>query len=66
MIFISTTGAGALPHLSRTLWKNMLKKGYSLPERVKFAIYSLGDRGYGDNFAMAGRKLRQRLKILGA
>ena len=43
----------------------MLRKEYKLPQGMMFAIYSLGDRGYGDNFAMAGRKLRQRLRMLG-
>jgi sulfite reductase alpha subunit-like flavoprotein len=50
----------------RPLWKDMMKKGFKIEEGVKFGIYSLGDRGYGDNFGMAARKLRQRLRMLGA
>lgn len=33
---------------------------------MKFAIYGLGDRSYGDNYNITGRKLRQRLIMLGA
>ena len=67
MIFIATTGQGSPPHTVKPLWKQLMKKNYKLEcqEDLFFAIYSLGDRAYGDNFAMAGRKLRQRLKMLG-
>lgn len=65
-MFVATTGQGAHPFSMRPLWKDMMKKGYKIDPDVKFAVYSLGDRGYGDNFAMAARKLRQRLKMLGA
>jgi sulfite reductase alpha subunit-like flavoprotein len=41
-------------------------KNFKLAEGVKFALYSLGDRSYGDNFGVVGRKLRQRLRMLGA
>ena len=43
-----------------------MKKNYKIEQNIKFAIYSLGDRSYGDNFALAARKLRQRMKMLGA
>lgn len=66
ILFISTTGQGAPPFSMRPLWKNMMKKNYKIGDGVKFAIYSLGDRGYLDNFAMAARKMRQRLRMLGA
>lgn len=33
---------------------------------MKFTIFSLGDRSYGDNFCMAARKFRQRLISLHA
>ena len=33
---------------------------------LKFAIFGLGDRGYGDNYNVCARKLRQRLLMLGA
>ena len=65
-MFVSTTGQGAPPYSMRSLWKEMMKKGYKINEQVTFAIYSLGDRSYGDNFGLAARKLRQRLKMLGA
>ena len=42
-----------------------MKKGYTLSNPIEFAIYSLGDRSYGEHFGMAARKLRQRLKMLG-
>jgi sulfite reductase alpha subunit-like flavoprotein len=32
---------------------------------MRFTIFSLGDRSYGDNFNMAARKFRQRLMGLG-
>jgi sulfite reductase alpha subunit-like flavoprotein len=66
VIFVSTTGQGAMPFSMRGLWKEMMRKGFSVGEGAKFAVYSLGDRGYGENFGVAGRKLRQRLRMLGA
>lgn len=33
---------------------------------MRFSIFALGDRSYGDNFCMAARKFRQRLISLGA
>jgi sulfite reductase alpha subunit-like flavoprotein len=66
VFFVSTTGQGSLPFAVRTLWKEMMKKNYKIEQNIKFAIYSLGDRSYGDNFALAARKLRQRMKMLGA
>jgi len=42
-----------------------MKKSYKLINKIYFAVYSLGDSSYGDNFGMAARKLRQRLKMLG-
>lgn len=33
---------------------------------VRFGVYGLGDRGYGDNFNIVARKCRQRLLMLGA
>jgi len=65
-MFVSTTGQGSLPFSARKLWKYMIKKNYKISQNVKFAIYSLGDRSYGENFGMAARKLRQRMKMLGA
>jgi sulfite reductase alpha subunit-like flavoprotein len=63
-MFVSTTGQGAPPHPMRQLWKNMMKKQYKIEDGVDFAIYSLGDRSYGENFGMTARKLRQRLRML--
>ncbi len=50
----------------KVVWKKMLAKSYKLEQKIKFAIYSLGDTTYGDNYGLAARKLRQRLKMLGA
>ena len=44
--------------------KNSLPK--DLYQGVTFAIFSLGDRAYGDQFCAAGRKLALRLLQLGA
>lgn len=49
----------------RPFWKELMKKGFTLNNQIEFAIYSLGDRSYGEHFGMAARKLRQRLKMLG-
>jgi len=38
----------------------------TLLQNVRFALYSLGDRAYGDQFCAAGRKLGARLLQLGA
>jgi hypothetical protein len=43
-----------------------MKKNYKLPHSIEFCVYSLGDSSYGDDFGMTARKLRQRLKMLGA
>jgi sulfite reductase alpha subunit-like flavoprotein len=50
----------------RPFWKRLMAKSYQLQKPFSFAVYSLGDSSYGDHFAMAARKLRQRLKMLGA
>jgi hypothetical protein len=50
----------------RIFWKNIMNKNYKLPQNVKFGVYALGDRSYGDNFNIMGRKLRQRLIMLQA
>ncbi len=44
----------------------MLTKNYQISSDLRFAVYSLGDTSYGDNFGLAARKLRQRLKMIGA
>jgi sulfite reductase alpha subunit-like flavoprotein len=62
---MATTGQGSPPYRMRPLWREMLKKSFKLKEGVKFAIYSLGDRSYGENFGVTGRKMRQRLRMLG-
>lgn len=49
----------------RTLWKKMLSKYHVSLNWMRFTIFSLGDRSYGDNFCMAARKFRQRLIGLG-
>lgn len=50
----------------RQFWKNIMNKNYKVLENVKFCIYGLGDRSYGDNFNLSARKLRQRLIMLKA
>ena len=50
----------------RSFWAQILLKNHPKLERVKFAIYGLGDRGYGDNYNLCARKLRQRMLMLGA
>ena len=65
VMFVATTGQGQPPYTARPFWKTIMKKSYALPGPVRFAVYALGDRSYGDDFCMTGRKLRQRLKMLG-
>jgi sulfite reductase alpha subunit-like flavoprotein len=43
-----------------------MRKSYKLPQQIEFCMYSLGDSSYGDDFGMTARKLRQRLRMLGA
>ena len=64
-MFVATTGKGQPPYATRPFWKNMMKKSFTLPQKFIFSVYALGDRSYGDDFCMTGRKLRQRLKMLG-
>lgn len=44
----------------------MLNQSFKLPIGVQFAVFALGDSGYGDDFNVFGRKLRMRLKGLSA
>jgi sulfite reductase alpha subunit-like flavoprotein len=43
-----------------------MNKNYRNLNKVKFCVYGLGDRSYGDNFNITSRKLRQRLLMLQA
>ena len=42
----------------------MLTKNFPSLKGLKFAVYALGDRSYGESFNLAARKLRQRLMML--
>lgn len=66
IFFIATTGQGEPPYTMRGYWKKLMSKNYKLKQQVYFSIYSMGDSTYGDNFGMAARKFRQRIKMLGA
>jgi sulfite reductase alpha subunit-like flavoprotein len=66
VFFVSTTGQGSPPYSMRPFWKELMKKNYKLESGIAFSIYSLGDSSYGEHFGMTARKLRQRLKMLGA
>jgi len=66
IFFLPTTGQGDPPHRMRPLWRKIMSKAYKLAGPIYFSVYSLGDTSYGDHFGMAARKLRQRLKMLGA
>nr|VVW88726.1 unnamed protein product [Nymphaea colorata] len=66
IFFVSTTGQGSPPYRMRPFWKQLMAKNYKLKYPISLAVYSLGDSSYGDHFGMAARKLRQRLKMLGA
>lgn len=48
----------------RSFWKMFMNKSYNIPKNVKFCVYGLGDRSYGDNFNVIARKFRQRLIML--
>jgi sulfite reductase alpha subunit-like flavoprotein len=61
VFFISTTGQGDFPYSMKNFWKKIMMKSFPNQKGLKFAIYALGDRSYGDNFCLAARKLRQRL-----
>lgn len=65
-LLVSTTGQGDPPHSMRAFWKCIMSKHYGGLGGVKFCVYGLGDRSYGDNFNMSARKLRQRLLMLKA
>ncbi|GKY96937.1 hypothetical protein MPSEU_000652700 [Mayamaea pseudoterrestris] len=68
LLFVSTTGDGEHVDAMRKTWKQLIQ--ISLPKdlfrEVKFALFCLGDRAYGDQFCAAGRKLAARLLQLGA
>lgn len=66
ILFISTTGQGDPPYSMRPFWKNLMNKSYPSLVGVKFCVYGLGDRSYGDNFNIMARKMRQRLLMLKA
>ena len=65
VFFISTTGQGDPPYKMREFWKKLLQKNHRSLSGYKFSIFGLGDRGYGDNYNLCARKLRQRLVMLG-
>jgi sulfite reductase alpha subunit-like flavoprotein len=50
----------------KLLWKKLLSKSHPQLINMRFTIFGLGDRSYGDNFCLSARKLRQRLISLGA
>lgn len=50
----------------RPFWKKIMSKNFPKISGVKFCVYGLGDRSYGDSFNIAARKLRQRMIMLGA
>lgn len=66
ILFVSTTGQGDPPYSIRTFWNSFMKKSYPNLSGVKFCIYGLGDRSYGDNFNITSRKMRQRMLMLQA
>ena len=43
-----------------------MRKGYKELGGVRFCVYGLGDRSYGENFNVVARKVRQRLIMLKA
>mmetsp|Transcript_2419 Transcript_2419/g.7230 ORF Transcript_2419/g.7230 Transcript_2419/m.7230 type:complete len:591 (+) Transcript_2419:97-1869(+) len=67
VFIISTTGDGEVPEEMRVFWRALLKK--SIPKNamlsVEFAVLGLGDTSYA-LFNAAARKMRARLKALGA
>ena len=66
VLIVSTTGQGDPPYSMRQFWKMIMSKSYPNLKDVKFCIYGLGDRSYGDNFNITARKLRQRMLMLQA
>ncbi|KAM7200045.1 hypothetical protein V8F20_005466 [Naviculisporaceae sp. PSN 640] len=69
-IFVtSTTGQGDLPQNTAKFWANLRRTRLNNTNclgALKFTIFGLGDSSYGENVNAAGRKLRSRLKQLGA
>lgn len=49
-------------------WRALLKRSIAADalSGVRFAMYGIGDRGYGHKFCAAARKLDGRLRQLGA
>jgi sulfite reductase alpha subunit-like flavoprotein len=68
VLMVSTTGDGEVPRNMVHSWRSLLRKSITSDalSGVRFALYGLGDRGYGDKFCAAARKLDARLQQLGA
>ncbi|CAM9404115.1 unnamed protein product [Scytosiphon promiscuus] len=64
---VSTTGDGDVPNNMATFWRFLLRRGLpgSCLEKMRFAVFGLGDSGYAKYNATA-RKLHARLLQLGA
>jgi sulfite reductase alpha subunit-like flavoprotein len=68
VLVVSTTGDGEMPKNMAKFWRSLLQKSLR-PDTlrgIRYALYGLGDRGYGDKFCAAARKLDARLQQLGA
>lgn len=63
---ISTAGTGNMPSSFVKSWNTLKKRTMPSLNRLKFALFGLGDGNYGENFCKAGRLLHSRLKQLGA
>ena len=68
IFMVSTMGDGEVPNNMARFWRSCLKRslGSDSLAGVSYALYALGDSGYGHKFCAAGRKFDQRLQQLGA
>lgn len=63
---ISTTGDGEVPKNMAKTWRCLLRKSLSPStlNGLRFSIFGLGDRTYGNKFCAAARKLDARLRLI--
>ena len=68
ILMVSTMGDGEVPNNMAKFWRACLRRslGADALAGVSYALYALGDSGYGHKYCAAGRKLDQRLQQLGA
>ncbi len=66
VIFASTWGSGEPPTDAQSFHDELLGPSMPALQCVSYAVFGLGDTGYGDDFCACARRIDERLEQLGA